>query len=122
MASRLAAAALLALSLTRAILVARAQDHVHTPVSKSPTSAWYHADDHPIYSLFKRQPVTDGASYATVGTEEWSSGYPPGLPDTSELPQEWVNALNAAVSAGKIPDIPQSHNSPDQDPTYPDGI
>lgn len=38
------------------------------------------------------------------------SKYPAALatPPDSSLPQEWINALNAAVSAGKIPDIPVS--------------
>jgi hypothetical protein len=60
--------------------------------------------------------------YATVGSDEWAKAYPPGLPDTTQLPQEWVNALNTAVAAGKIPDIPPSHTTGEQDPKYPDGL
>ena len=98
------------------------QDHDHPSVSKRLPAAWYQADDHPAHALFKRQSSSDGVTYATVGSQEWLNAYPPGLPDNAQMPQEWVNALNAAVAAGKIPDIPQSHNAPDQDPTYPDGL
>jgi hypothetical protein len=38
--------------------------------------------------------------------------YPPagGTPPRSMTPQSWIDALNAAHAAGKIPDIPQSLN------------
>lgn len=48
-------------------------------------------------------------------------GFPPGVPDTTSLPQTWVNALNAAVNAGKIPDIPVSTRVNELDPVYPVG-
>ena len=44
------------------------------------------------------------------------------MPDTSQLPQAWVQALDAAVKAGKIPDIPQSTNRPNTNPVYPAGF
>jgi chitin deacetylase len=125
MLSRLAVATFFAFPLTQAVLTGRpalTQNHDHAPVSKRLPSAWYQVDDHPVHGLFKRQSATDGVTYATVGSQEWLNAYPPGLPDTSQMPQEWVDALKAAVAAGKIPDIPQSRNAPDQDPTYPDGL
>lgn len=39
---------------------------------------------------------------------EWAAGYPEAKPDVTKLPQEWLDALAAAVKAGKIPDIPVS--------------
>ena len=52
----------------------------------------------------------------------WSAGFPAGPPDPNVLPKPWVDALNAAVQAGKIPNIPPSIGSPGQNPKYPDGI
>lgn len=52
----------------------------------------------------------------------WSSGFPRSTPDPNQLPAEWVNALNAAVAAGKIPNIPQSTNTPGVNPVYPPGV
>ncbi|OCH94080.1 carbohydrate esterase family 4 protein [Obba rivulosa] len=83
---------------------------------------WYHSDDHPAYSLFRRQEQTDGVTYPAVGTDAWSAGYPPSSPDPDDLPQAWVDALNAAVSAGNIPDIPQSTMGSDGEPAYPGGL
>jgi hypothetical protein len=37
------------------------------------------------------------------------------------LPQEWVNALNSAVAAGKIPNISLSTVTPGNVPVYPNG-
>jgi len=128
MICRLAAAALLAaalpLTVQTALKSSRAQDQDHAPVAKRLPAAWYQADNHPAHALFKRQSLSnsDGSTYPTVGSQEWYNAYPPGLPDTSKLPMEWVNALNAAVTAGKIPNIPPSHNAPNQDPTYPNGL
>jgi chitin deacetylase len=38
------------------------------------------------------------------------------------VPVEWTNALNDAVKAGKIPNVPQSiqPDGPDSSPCYPD--
>jgi chitin deacetylase len=38
------------------------------------------------------------------------------------MPVAWVNALNAAVAAGKIPNIPMSNNTPGHNPVYPNGL
>ncbi|KAG6817408.1 hypothetical protein H0H87_009053 [Tephrocybe sp. NHM501043] len=71
--------------------------------------------------MFKRGP-TDGTTYAQVGTPTWSAAYPSFSPDVNALPKEWVDALNAAVAAGKIPNIPQSSNTPGVNPVYPAGV
>src|ERR1700679_1969399 len=56
---------------------------------------------------------------------ELSAGFPPPgltLPDPSTMPVAWVDALNAAVAAGKIPKIPMSNNTPGTNPVYPNGL
>lgn len=87
-------------------------DHDHAPLRKRlPSTSWYQRDDHPVHNLFKRgkrDTTSDGTNYAEVGSAAWSAGYPEGKPDVTQLPQEWVDALNAAVAAGKIPNIPPS--------------
>jgi len=52
----------------------------------------------------------------------WSSPFPISSPDVSQLPKQWVAALDAAVAAGKIPKIPQSSNTPGINPVYPAGV
>ncbi|CAA7259764.1 unnamed protein product [Cyclocybe aegerita] len=101
---------------------------VHLPhdsheASGSLPSSWFHQRDHPVHALFRRAPG-DGNDYPAVGTPQWSAGFPPasGAPDPSLLPAEWVNALNAAVAAGRIPDIPRSSNTPQTNPVYPQGV
>lgn len=95
----------------------------HAPLRKRLPEAWFQPDSHPVHALFKRQSLpTDGVTYATVGSPEWLNAYPPGVPDNTKLPQAWVDALNAAVSAGRIPGIPPSQNVPNQNPTYPNGL
>lgn len=37
------------------------------------------------------------------------------------MPQAWVDALNNAVTAGKIPDIPMSTSNNSESPKYPTG-
>ncbi|KAK0468364.1 carbohydrate esterase family 4 protein [Desarmillaria tabescens] len=83
---------------------------------------WYHRRDHPVQNLFKRAPPGDGINYAQVGSPTWSSSFPTNTPDTNQLPQAWVDALNDAVAAGKIPNIPQSTNTPGTNPVYPNGM
>ena len=92
-------------------------------VKRSLPSRWYHDEGHPVEKLFARQDgnsPTDGVNYPVVGSPQWSQGYPSVPPDTSKLPQEWVNALNAAVNAGKIPNIPPSTNNGGL--RYPNGV
>lgn len=52
----------------------------------------------------------------------WYAAYPTSTPDPSKYPAQWVNALNAAVSAGKIPDIPVSTSSNGDNPVYPNNL
>ncbi|KAJ7169381.1 carbohydrate esterase family 4 protein [Mycena crocata] len=97
--------------------------HSHSASKRLPT-AWYHADDHPVNSLFKRAGATDGASYPAIGTPEWSKPFPPGPPakaDVNTMPAEWKAALDAAVARKAIPDIPIAKDNGDDNPTYPDG-
>ncbi|KAJ7591010.1 carbohydrate esterase family 4 protein [Mycena floridula] len=85
-----------------------------------PDKVWYQPRDHPVQNLFKRGG--DDATYQPVGSPAWASAYPVGTPDTSSLPKAWVDALNAAVAAGKIPDIPLSKSTSGSIPTYPSGF
>lgn len=56
----------------------------------------------------------------------WLVGFPsPGLtiPDPNALPAAWVNALDSALAAGKIPNISvSSQNTPGTNPVYPSGL
>lgn len=52
---------------------------------------------------------------------EWSAGFPANLASTTDMPQAWITALNSAVAAGKIPDIPMSTSTNLENPTYPSG-
>lgn len=105
---------------------AAAAPHEHTSdlfhsEPRSLPSRWYHDERHPAHDLFRRQSVaSDGIQYATVGSPTWSAAYPAGTPDVSALPAPWVNALNAAVSAGKIPNIPVP-SMVNSSPAYPQG-
>ncbi|OSD04276.1 glycoside hydrolase/deacetylase [Trametes coccinea BRFM310] len=117
----LAATALLSTSATSATALPHDHhDHEHT-VNKRLPGTWYHPEDHPAYKLFRRDAAqTDGVVYAAVGTPEWSAGYPPAKPDPNALPKAWVDAYNAALSAGKIPKIPPS--TLNGNPVYPQGF
>ncbi|KAJ7185311.1 carbohydrate esterase family 4 protein [Mycena filopes] len=98
--------------------------HAHVAEKRLP-SAWYHDAAHPVHELFRRGAPTDGATYAAVGSDAWAKAYPPGppsSPDTSQLPAEWVSALNAAVTRGAIPNIPPSTSSNGANPVYPNGL
>ncbi|KAG6900966.1 hypothetical protein C0993_004403 [Termitomyces sp. T159_Od127] len=95
--------------------------HAHSLERRLPAS-WYQHDDHPVHALFRRGPPTDGTNYPQVGSPTWSAAYPSSSPDVNALPQQWVAALNAAVDAGKIPNIPQSSNTPGTNPVYPAGF
>ncbi|KAI0028332.1 hypothetical protein K488DRAFT_26653, partial [Vararia minispora EC-137] len=84
---------------------------------------WYHDDDHPLHSLFRRQSANTSvpSSFPTVGSPEWSVGFP-ATADTTTMPKAWTDALNTAVQTGRIPSIPVSTQaSPDATPAY-DGV
>ncbi|KAJ7180087.1 chitin deacetylase [Mycena crocata] len=106
--------------LSTASLHHRHDDHAH--VGKRLPSSWDQPRDHPVHALFKRGPATDGVTYAQVGSPTWSAAYPESTPDSKAMPAEWITALNAAVAAKAIPDIPASTNLPNQNPTYPAGF
>lgn len=93
-------------------------------VNRALPSRWYHEAGHPVEQLFKRQDgdnPTDGNSYPEVGSPEWAAGFPGQIPDVGSLPKQWVDALNAAVSAGKIPNIPAAVVS-GAGTAYPPGV
>ena len=93
-------------------------------VKRSLPSRWYHEPGHPAERLFRRQNgdnPTDGVPYAKVGSPEWAAGFPDVHPDLTRLPKEWVDALNSAVSAGKIPNIPVATDT-GGNPAYPPGV
>ena len=79
-------------------------DHDHLSQSSLPT-AWFHNDDHPAHALFRRQS-TPSSTFPVVGSSTWAAAYPAGTPVASQMPQPWIDALNAAVQAGKIPNVP----------------
>ncbi|XP_006460101.1 hypothetical protein AGABI2DRAFT_219773 [Agaricus bisporus var. bisporus H97] len=92
----------------------------HEPsLTTSLDARWYHDSDHPVHALFRRGP-TDGVAYAPVGSPLWSADFPESTPDSSNLPKAWVDALDAAVTAGKIPNLPTSISSHGSEPEYPD--
>jgi chitin deacetylase len=98
--------------------------------SSSAAPMWYHHPTHPVYGLFRRSD-----SYPPVGSDgpsnnrlliffipsifiAWTSAYPSGIYNLSETPQEWLDALASAVSAGLIPNISVSTVPPGQVPVY----
>ncbi|KII95210.1 carbohydrate esterase family 4 protein [Plicaturopsis crispa FD-325 SS-3] len=100
-----------------------AHDHSHTERQLGGLpDTWYQPRDHPAHALFKRDASGDGTNYPSVGSPTWYAAYPTSTPDPSKYPAQWVNALNAAVSAGKIPDIPVSTSSNGDNPVYPNNL
>ena len=80
---------------------------------------WYHESNHPVHALFKRQDASGASSYPVVGSPTWASAYPAGSPVASQMPQAWTDALNAAVQAGKIPNLaPSVQNTAGAAPVY----
>ncbi|KAI0254782.1 hypothetical protein BJV78DRAFT_1152073 [Lactifluus subvellereus] len=97
--------------------------HDHDHVSQGLPDRWYHGDEHPVHALFRRQAgaaVAPGpAAFPLVGSPAWTAAYPAGVPDSNAMPQTWKDALNTAVQAGKIPNIPPSVLNPQAAlPTY----
>ncbi|THH19768.1 hypothetical protein EW146_g1440, partial [Bondarzewia mesenterica] len=118
----LALLALVSLVSSSAIpLDARADDHQGCTDSHLPSKAlpgeWYQPSNHPLHSLFRRQSNNSG--FPQVGTPTWAAAYPSDTPDSTKMPQAWIDALNAAVQAGKIPNIPVGkQTNPSANPTY----
>ncbi|KAJ4481538.1 hypothetical protein C8J55DRAFT_473882 [Lentinula edodes] len=99
-----------------------ATHHEHRVLQRLPSNEWFHPRDHPVHQLFRRDADSDGITYPDVGSSTWAAAYPSSTPDTSQLPATWTAALNAAVAAGKIPNVPVSSQPvPDTNPVYPDG-
>ncbi|KAI0268179.1 hypothetical protein BC834DRAFT_821301 [Gloeopeniophorella convolvens] len=98
-------------------------EHAHKAHAPLPDT-WYHPRDHPIHGLFRRQAgiPTDGQTYPQVGSPTWAAAYPSSTPDANAMPQEWKDALNAAVQAGKIPNIPPTSDPNNGNPVYPQGF
>ncbi|KAF8655300.1 hypothetical protein AX16_003198 [Volvariella volvacea WC 439] len=94
--------------------------HDHSSSGSLPTT-WHQPDDHPVHRLFPRAP-TDGTDYPPVGSVEWRRGWPGRIPDPAILPQSWIDALNDAIDAGLIPNVPISTNTPGVNPVYPPGF
>ncbi|KAG5643946.1 hypothetical protein DXG03_009297 [Asterophora parasitica] len=114
---------LLALPLAHAASIPAAHDHNDEShhVNKRLPKSWSLDADHPAQAMYKRAPG-DGTDYPAVGSPTWSAAWPQSSPDVNQLPKQWVDALNDAVAAGKIPNIPQSHNTPGTNPIYPPGV
>ncbi|KAJ7615883.1 carbohydrate esterase family 4 protein [Roridomyces roridus] len=79
---------------------------------------WAQPRDHVAHALFARD------DFPQVGSAAWLAALPPftaqgsQTPDVTKLPQGWVDAYNAAKSAGLIPNIPQSTGGG----AYPTGV
>lgn len=92
--------------------------------SRTLPGTWYQPLDHFAHSLFRRQTTnatnaTSPAGFPPVGSPTWTAAYPSDTPDSTKMPQAWKDALNAAVQAGKIPNIPLGHQtSSGSNPTY----
>jgi chitin deacetylase len=106
------------LVLTAATAVPHKQPHFHE-AERSLPKRWFHQEDHPVHSLFRRGG--DGQTYEEVGSPTWAAAYPEFTPDSSKMPQAWKDALKAAQDAGKIPNIPVA-TSTGGNPTYPGGL
>ena len=108
------------------------------------SDTWYHARDHPVHALFRRDIPTDGHVYPEVGSsgllsirhpprvladllhlKAWQNTYPDppdGTPvDPNAMPQFWKNFIATAIKEGKIPNIPQT-TLVNGLPTYPNGF
>ena len=53
---------------------------------------------------------------------EWAAGFPAASASTENMPREWVDALNKAVKAGKIPELPMTSSTNGESPIYPPGF
>ncbi|KAF6762111.1 carbohydrate esterase family 4 protein [Ephemerocybe angulata] len=97
-------------------------DHDHTHVERvALPKRWYHAEGHPVHDLFKRGPGDDGETRPAVGSQAWLDQFPAQRPDLTQLPAAWTAALDAAVKAGKIPNVPIPTGTGSTNPVYPAG-
>jgi peptidoglycan/xylan/chitin deacetylase (PgdA/CDA1 family) len=116
------------LSLTAATLLASAvahpDHHGSEVIHRRVGGDWFQPRDSPVHALFGRQ---NNANFPAIGTPEWTAGYPPALNSVEEdkskytalanIKPEWKAALDEAVKAGKIPNVPLSTEGG----TYPAG-
>jgi len=137
MLSHTASALLLAASFAQAIVsgvVGQGATHADHHLA----SKWYHDENHSVHALFKRAGSNDGITYSLVGSpgtpppllsfplpahiwvSDWAQGFPTDPVSMLNMPQAWLDALHAAIAAGKIPDIPVTTMG-GPSPTYPDG-
>ncbi|KAG9079025.1 hypothetical protein FRC06_007994 [Ceratobasidium sp. 370] len=112
-------AAVFALVAAAPAVLAHPLDHSH--VEKRGLGArWYHDADHPAHRLFARQNNSD--PYPAVGSPAWTQKYPQGKLTTAGIPTGWIDVLNQAISAGKIPtNCPVSTQSGGGAPVYKNG-
>ncbi|KAI0254781.1 hypothetical protein BJV78DRAFT_1370340 [Lactifluus subvellereus] len=112
------------LALLLACIGSALPSHSHGSRSALP-GTWFHPPGHPVHALFRRQNgtalSTDGISYPPVGSPTWAAAYPSSTPDAGAMPQAWKDALNTAVQAGKIPNVPISSGPNNGMPVYPPG-
>jgi hypothetical protein len=122
MLSSLLLAGISLLSVVSAAVIPPHDTHTHDNVPQGVLpDRWYHPEDHPAHALFRRQAPTPAqpSAFPEVGSSTWAAAYPASTPDSSAMPQAWIDALNIAVQAGKIPNIPVSQQSnPTAGPTY----
>ncbi|KAN0132610.1 carbohydrate esterase family 4 protein [Lactarius tabidus] len=122
MLSSLLLAGISLLSAVSAAVIPSYDTHVHANVpQRTLPDRWYQSEDHPAHALFKRQAgsPTQPPAFPEVGSSTWAAAYPASTPNSSAMPQAWIDALNIAVQAGKIPNIPVSQQSnPSAGPTY----
>ncbi|KAJ7589699.1 glycoside hydrolase/deacetylase [Mycena floridula] len=112
-----------------------ARDHHDHVARKALPETWYHERSHPVHDLMNAarghlnglgdfSKRADAQTFPAVGSPEWLASLPPFsangavTPDTTKLPQAWVDAFNAAT----IPDIPQTSSPDVGTPVYPNGL
>ncbi|KAG8743382.1 hypothetical protein FRC10_012186 [Ceratobasidium sp. 414] len=112
-------AAVLALVAAAPAVLAHPLDLSHVE-KRSLGARWYHDEDHPVHRLFARQ--NNSNPYPAVGSPAWTQKYPPGKLTTAGIPTGWIDVLNQAISAGKIPtDCPVSTQTGGGTPVYNSG-
>lgn len=84
-------------------------------------SDWAQPAGHPTHGLFRRQAKGGTHTPSPVSrslnlTASVLVGYPDFIPDATQMPQAWKDALAAATSAGLVPNIVQT-----KDGVYPAG-
>ncbi|KAB5594586.1 Chitin deacetylase [Ceratobasidium theobromae] len=90
-------------------------EHAHVE-ARSLGARWWHEPGHPVHGLFARQ---SNSSAPAVGSPAWAKQYPAGKLTTAGIPQAWLDALDKAVSDGRIPsNVPVATQAGGGAPTY----